>query len=121
MGSGLSKQNSDPVWAAFELSDVFEQRQRAGRPWLPFLTASTMTVGVYALPEAGLDPQASHERDELYYVISGKAKLQVEADSMDVGPGSTVYVRAFAEHRFHDIEEELKVLVFFSTAEPSRD
>jgi mannose-6-phosphate isomerase-like protein (cupin superfamily) len=119
--SELSNKNSDPVWAAFELPNMFEQREQAGRPWLPFLTVSTMTAGVYALPEAGVDPQGPHERDELYYVISGRAKLQVEGDSMEVSPGSTVYVRAFTEHRFYDIEEELKVLVFFSTAESLAD
>ena len=115
----MSSHKGDPAWAAFELSDVFGQRQQAGRPWFPFLTVSTMTVGVYALPEAGLDPQDPHERDELYYVIRGKAKLQVEGDNLNVGPGSTIYVRAHARHRFYDIEEELQVLVFFSTAEPA--
>ncbi len=117
MRATLSTQR-DPEWAAFELPDVMAQHVQAGQPWLPFLTVSTMTVGVYVLPEAGVDPQEPHERDELYYVVSGKAKLSVESDSMGVGPGSTVYVKAHADHRFYDIEEELKVLVFFSTAQP---
>ncbi len=57
--------------------------------------------------------------DPVWAASSGKAKLSVESDSMSVGPGSTVYVRAHTDHRFYDIEEELKVLVFFSTAQPS--
>ncbi len=109
----------DPVWAAFELTDQLAKRQAAEQPWYPFLTVSTMTVGVYELPEAGIDPQTPHERDELYYVVSGRAMLRVESDEVEVGPGSMVYVRAHAEHRFHDIEEKLQVIVFFSTAAPT--
>lgn len=108
----------DPVWAAFELNEQLARREAAPQPWLPFLTVSTMTVGVYELPEAGIDPQGPHERDELYYVVSGRAMLRVESDEIEIGPGSLVYVKAYAEHRFHDIEEKLKVLVFFSTATP---
>ena len=114
----MSEQIGDPTWAAFQMQELLAKHQQAGKPWLPFLTASTMTVGVYILPEAGVDSQEPHERDELYFVVSGKAKLQVEDASMNVGPGSTVFVKARADHRFFDIEEELKVLVFFSTAAP---
>lgn len=35
----------------------------------------------------------------------------------DVGPDSIIYVGKNVEHRFHSIEEELKVLVFFAPAE----
>jgi quercetin dioxygenase-like cupin family protein len=38
-----------------------------------------------------------------------------------VKAGSVVYVRAHADHRFFNIEEELKVLVFFSAADPSSE
>ncbi len=110
--------SADPTWAAFQIQELLAKRQQTGKPWFPFLTASTMTVGLYVLPEAGVDPQVPHERDELYFVVKGKAKLEVEGDSMNVGPGSTVFVKARTDHRFYDIEEELEVLVFFSTAAP---
>ncbi len=57
----------------------------------------------------------------MYYVVSGKAKIKV-ADAFgdrDVGAGSIVYVAKNAEHRFHSIEEELTILVFFTPAEYS--
>jgi mannose-6-phosphate isomerase-like protein (cupin superfamily) len=114
----LSGQSGDPTWAAFQMQELLAKHQQAGKPWFPFLALSTMTAGVYVLPEAGVDPQEPHQRDELYFVVSGKAKLQVEDASMSVGPGSTVFVKARVDHRFFDIEEELKVLVFFSTADP---
>jgi hypothetical protein len=40
----------------------------------------------------------------------------VDGVDRDLCPGSIVYVKALAEHRFLGIEEELRILVFFSTA-----
>jgi mannose-6-phosphate isomerase-like protein (cupin superfamily) len=111
--------NDDPVWAAFELSDLIEQRQAAARPWLPFLEVSTLSAGLYVLPEGGVDHQSPHEKDEVYYVVSGRAVIEVEGERTEVGPGSVVYVQARAVHRFVDIEEELRVLVLFSAADPT--
>jgi mannose-6-phosphate isomerase-like protein (cupin superfamily) len=115
----MNEKNGDPTWSAFDITDLVTQRQESGQAWLPFLNLSTMTVGVYALPEGGVDHQEPHERDELYYIVTGKAMLQVEGDDMAVEPGSLVYVKARVDHRFHSITEDLEVLVFFSTAEPS--
>lgn len=111
--------SDDPVWAAFELSDLIEQRQAAARPWLPFLEVSTLSAGLYVLPEGGVDHQSPHEKDEVYYVVSGRAVIEVEGERAEVGPGSVVYVKARAAHRFVDIEEELRVLVLFSAADPT--
>ena len=83
-----------------------------------FLQVSTMSAGLYVLPEGGVDHQEPHDQDELYYVVGSRATLQVADEMVEVGPGSVVYVRAHVEHRFLNIEEELSVLVFFSAAEP---
>ncbi len=45
---------------------------------------------------------------------SGTAKIQIGDKDYDLQPGSIVFVPAFAEHRFHSIEQDLKTLVFFS-------
>ena len=50
-------------------------------------------------------------------MVSGKAKIKVGEEDRDVSAGSIVYVSKNMEHRFHSIEEELKVLVFFAPAE----
>jgi mannose-6-phosphate isomerase-like protein (cupin superfamily) len=50
-------------------------------------------------------------------VISGRARITVGSEDRAVQPGSTVFVGADVEHRFHDIEEELVVLVAFGPAE----
>ena len=47
-------------------------------------------------------------------MISGRAKIGVAGEDRDVKPGSVVFVATGVEHRFHDIEEDLRVLVFWA-------
>jgi mannose-6-phosphate isomerase-like protein (cupin superfamily) len=53
----------------------------------------------------------------MYYVVRGRARMQIGSDHAEVGTGSVIFVEAKLEHRFYDIEEELEVLVFFAPAE----
>ena len=76
-------------------------------------------MGLYVLPAGGADPQSPHTEDEVYYVVSGKAKIKVGEEDRSVQAGSIVYVARNVGHRFYSIEEELKVLVFFAPAEYS--
>jgi mannose-6-phosphate isomerase-like protein (cupin superfamily) len=112
-------QREDPVWEAFDLEELGARREESGLPWLPFLDVATMNAGLYVLAAGGEDAQRPHELDELYYVVSGRATMQIEGDTLKVGPGGLIYVRARAAHRFHSIEEDLQVLVFFSIRERS--
>jgi quercetin dioxygenase-like cupin family protein len=41
----------------------------------------------------------------------------VGGEDQAVGEGTVIFVAAGVEHRFHDIAEELVVLVFFAPAE----
>jgi mannose-6-phosphate isomerase-like protein (cupin superfamily) len=52
-------------------------------------------------------------------VFSGKAQILVAEESREVQAGSIVYVAKNVAHRFHSIEEDLTVLVFFAPAEYS--
>jgi mannose-6-phosphate isomerase-like protein (cupin superfamily) len=47
-------------------------------------------------------------------VISGRGSISVADEDRPVKPGSLVFVAAGVEHRFHDIDEELRVLVFWA-------
>lgn len=115
-----SSQQADAsdVWQAFDWQQLMTDSEEASGPWLPFLRRSTLSMGVYRLEAGGRDGQSPHAQDEVYYIAQGKALLQVEEDEIPVKPGSVVYVKAGAAHRFHSIQEELVVLVFFSAADP---
>lgn len=104
----------------FALADVLVQRQQAGRPYLEFLREPSLSVGLYVLPAGGVDGQKPHTEDEVYYIVSGRGAIQVAGESRPVEPGSVVFVAASVEHRFHNITEDLQILVFFAPAEGSQ-
>jgi mannose-6-phosphate isomerase-like protein (cupin superfamily) len=64
-----------------------------------------------------MDPQKPHREDEMYYVVRGRARMQIGSEHAEVSNGTVIFVEAEAEHRFYDIQEELEVLVFFAPAE----
>ncbi len=104
---------------AFELAQLTEQRKQANKLYFEFLKVPDLSMGVYVLPAGGIDPQSPHTEDEVYYVASGKAQIRVGDEDRAVQAGSVVYVAKNLWHRFHSIEEELTVLVFFAPAEYS--
>jgi mannose-6-phosphate isomerase-like protein (cupin superfamily) len=104
---------------AFELALLLEAQVKSGQHYHEFLRRSALSMGVYVLPAGGVDPQSPHTEDEVYYVASGRAMIRVGNEDRSVGPGSIVFVAANVAHRFHSIEEDLIVLVFFAPAEYS--
>ncbi|HCR71909.1 MAG TPA: cupin domain-containing protein [Anaerolineae bacterium] len=104
---------------AYELTQLISQRESSKKAYLEFLKVPDLSMGLYVLPANGVDPQSPHTEDEVYYVVSGKAKIKVADEDRDVSAGSIVYVAKNVEHRFHSIEEELTILVFFAPAEYS--
>ena len=109
------EEGRSPEWKAFDLSDLASRRADSGRPYLEFLRVPSLNAGLYELGAGSQDRQSPHDRDEVYYVVGGRAKLRVGGDVVAVGPGSVVFVRAGVAHRFEEIGEDLSVLVFFST------
>jgi quercetin dioxygenase-like cupin family protein len=104
---------------AFEISQVIAEQQQSGRAYLEFLQVPALSVGLYALPAGGVDPQHPHTEDEVYYILSGRGAIRVGEEDREVQPGSLIFVAAQAAHRFHSITEDLKILVFFAPAEGS--
>jgi mannose-6-phosphate isomerase-like protein (cupin superfamily) len=104
---------------AYELAQVISQRETSQKMYLEFLKVPDLSMGLYVLPAGGEDPQSPHTEDEVYYVVSGKAQILVAEENRDVRAGSIVYVAKNVAHRFHSIEEDLTLLVFFAPAEYS--
>lgn len=101
----------------FELDKVITKREASGKLYLEFLKVPDLRLGLYALPAGGTDPQSPHSEDEVYYVVSGSAKIQVGEEEREVQSGSIIYVGKSVVHRFHSITADLTVLVFFAPAE----
>src|ERR1700675_556941 len=101
----------------FQLDQLEQQQAEAGKSYLEFLRLPAMSAGVYTLLAGGTDPQKPHKQDEMYYVVRGRARMQVGLEDRAISQGSVIFVAAEVKHRFYDITEELVVLVFFAPAE----
>lgn len=114
------KKDPPPRFEVFELAELEQQRAERKSAYLPFLQRPSMSLGIYKLAAGATDGQHPHGLDEVYQVISGKAKFTAGEETIDIEPGQVLFVAAHLEHRFHDIEEDVELLVFFSNGTPMK-
>lgn len=101
---------------AYTLAEVEHARAGSGERWHEFLRVPAMSIGLYVLPAGAEDMQTPHREDEAYFVVSGRATLTAGDNEYPAEPGSILFVAKDVPHRFHDIEEDLHLLVFFAPA-----
>ena len=65
------------------------------------------------------DEQRPHGEEEVYLILEGKGRFKMGDEDVVASPGSLLTVPARVEHRFHSIEQDLLLLVFFAPAEGS--
>ena len=106
-----------PAVEAFEVYDVLLELTSSGRLYHELIRTHDLSVGVYRLAAGASDPQGPHTEDEVYHVVRGRATITVGEEERPVSAGSIIFVGADVPHRFHDIEDELVVLVIFGPAE----
>ena len=104
---------------AHELATLLETQRSSSRPYLEFVRRPALSVGLYVLGAGAVDRQQPHGEDEVYYVVEGRGRITVGDEPRAVEPGTVVYVAATVPHRFHDIDEELRIFVFFAPPEGS--
>ncbi len=88
-----------------------------GGAYLEFLRKDALSAGIYVLGVGSQDSQKPHAEDEIYYVMAGRAHFTSGEQDGPIRAGDLLYVPAGEPHRFHSIEEELRLLVFFAPAE----
>jgi mannose-6-phosphate isomerase-like protein (cupin superfamily) len=102
---------------AWSRADLDAAHAAAGELYHEFLRVPALSAGLYVLAAGAADPQSPHSEDEIYHLLAGRARITVGAETRDVAAGDTVFVAAGVPHRFHDIAEQLRVLVVFGPAE----
>jgi len=100
-----------------KVDEIDHQRIANEKLYREFLRVPSMSAGLYVLPAGAADPQHPHHEDEMYYVIRGRARFRAGDQDQEVSGGTVLFVAAELQHRFHEITEELAVLVFFAPAE----
>ncbi|MEA2485151.1 MAG: hypothetical protein QOD46_262 [Actinomycetota bacterium] len=101
----------------YPLAQLRQQLAEANDLYAEFLRIEPMSAGLYALPANATDPQTPHNEDEMYYVIKGRASIDIAGTTHQIEPGSVIFVAKNVDHRFKNIEEDLEVLVLFAPAE----
>ncbi len=84
------------------------------------LRTTDLSVGTYSLPAGADDTQDPHAEDEIYVVVTGRARFVSGDGEAEVSQGDVIFVPAHEVHRFADITEDLSVLVIFGPAEGTR-
>jgi len=103
-----------------ELDSMITQARASADSYAPaVLRSELLSVGLYIVPAGGPDDQSPHAEDEVYYAVRGRAKIRVGDEDHPVQPGTVLFVPARAVHYFHDISEELILVVFWAPPERS--
>jgi mannose-6-phosphate isomerase-like protein (cupin superfamily) len=87
-----------------------------GRPnhFVEHLRAGSLSAGTYSIPATGFDDQRPHREDEVYLVLTGAGSVTAGGRTAPVAPGTSLFVPRGEPHRFHDITEDLTMLVVFA-------
>jgi mannose-1-phosphate guanylyltransferase len=96
------------------IDDVRQRLDDEDEQFVEFLRRDTMSLELYRLQAGATDPQDPHTEDEVYYVVSGSAKIRIGDDEHPVEAGDVVFVERDVEHSFFDIEEDLVTLIVFA-------
>jgi mannose-6-phosphate isomerase-like protein (cupin superfamily) len=106
---------SESKWQVFDLEELRGKLKGDAVEYLEFLNVPALNCGIYSLAAGSTDMQAPHDDDEVYLVLDGRARMRVGEEERSVGPGTLLYISATTEHSFFEIEEDMTLLVLFST------
>lgn len=104
------------MWKVFNLNELQSKVEGSEPRIFEFIRSPQMSCAIYRLPAGARDMQAPHLEDELYMVIEGSARLRIDGQEQDVGPGMVLFVSATTEHTFFDIKEDLTLMAMFGPA-----
>jgi mannose-6-phosphate isomerase-like protein (cupin superfamily) len=99
------------------LADLLAEQSAGPKAYLEFLRSESMSVGLYVLRVGDTDTQQPHREDEIYVAVSGRSRFTAGDETRDVKAGDTIFVAAGVAHRFHDITQDLELIVVFAPPE----
>ena len=82
-----------------------------GERFIEAFAHGSLVVELYA--PVGTDPQTPHDRDEVYFVVSGSGDFVVADGRSPFGAGDALFVAAGAVHRFENFSPDFAAWVVF--------
>lgn len=86
-------------------------RWPAGERFVEAFSRGSIVVELYS--PAGTDPQTPHDRDEVYFVVSGSGDFVLAQERIRFAAGDALFVPAHAEHRFENFSADFVTWVVF--------
>lgn len=102
---------------AYKVDTLKARRMGSSADYLELFRQPAMSAGAYMLPKDAFDPQQPHTEDEMYYIINGKGRFTCGSEDLPAEAGQVFFVEKGVEHRFHDISEDMTILVVFAPSE----
>jgi mannose-6-phosphate isomerase-like protein (cupin superfamily) len=103
------------TWEVIDLAEVRDKLKGSAVEYLEFLNVPALSCGLYSLAAGSKDMQAPHDEDEVYFVLSGRARMRLGDEEREIKPGTLLYIRAATEHSFFEIVEDMTLLVIFAS------
>jgi len=82
-----------------------------GERFIEAFSHGSLVVEIYA--PVAIDPQTAHDRDEVYFVISGSGEFVVAGQRSPFAAGDALFVPAGVEHRFENFSDDFSTWVVF--------
>ena len=82
-----------------------------GERFVEAFAHGTLVVELYA--PRGDDPQTPHDRDEIYFVVSGSGEFAAAGKRSHFAAGDALFVAARVQHRFENFSPDFAAWVVF--------
>ncbi len=93
----------------YELNNLLSELEIQGWCFIDFISRKGIQAGIIRLHAGENDTQGPHSVDEVYYVIEGNGFIKINGKDHAIKRGTSVFVPARAEHKFHRNEQDLVI------------
>ncbi|MHA2250274.1 MAG: cupin domain-containing protein [Candidatus Kariarchaeaceae archaeon] len=67
-------------------------------------------AGILRLDAQEKDTQTPHQNDEVYFIVKGDGKIQINGNDFEFKPGYCIFVPKYTSHKFHS--NTLEIIAF---------
>ncbi len=100
----------------FHLNDILNKLDRLDKHeyFINFLDTQKIEAGIIKLKLDEIDEQTFHENDEIYYIIQGEGKIEINKKMENVKEMDIIFIPKFTEHKF--ISESNEIIILYILA-----